>query len=119
MKREDRICLKGIQADCIIGVLPVERRERQRVDLELELYCDLSRSGATDDIADTLDYKELRDRVVSCIENSRDHLIERLAQRVASCCLEFRLVSEVVVRLAKPAALTGVRQVSVAIRRSR
>ena len=115
----DCISIRGIEADCIIGINEVERRELQRVRLDLDLFCDLSRAGASDDIADTLDYKTLRDRVVELLAASRDGLIERLAQRVAAVCLSFPQVNSVTLRLAKPGALTGACDVAVVVARDR
>lgn len=115
----DRICIHGIEVDCIIGIADVERRERQRILLDLDLYCDLKPAGKSDSIHDTLDYKWLRDQVCDVLGGSRDGLIERLAQRVADQCLAFEQVLAVRVRLAKPGALTGARSVAVSITRLR
>ena len=116
---DDRISIRGLAADCIIGVEPVERQECQRVLVDLDLFCDLSRAGQSDALTDTLDYKALRDRLIACMSESRDQLIERLAQRLAEVCLESEKVSRVTLRLAKPGALTGSKCVSVRITRTR
>ena len=51
----DRIILRGLPVDCVIGTLPRERVAPQRVFFDLTLSGDFSRAGATDDLNDAVD----------------------------------------------------------------
>ena len=115
----DKIFIRDLTVNCIIGILPRERVTPQQVQLNLVLECDLSAAAASDDIADTVDYKQLKDAIVERVERSEELLIERLAQRVADLCLEHPRVQRVTVCLDKPGALTRARSVAVEITRER
>ena len=115
----DRIYIRDLEVDCIIGTKPDEREKKQTVVLNVELECDLSRSGQTDHLGDTLNYRTLKKALVRHIEASEYMLIERLADRVAHLSLQNSLVCSVTVTIDKPGALSGARSVAVQITRHR
>jgi 7,8-dihydroneopterin aldolase/epimerase/oxygenase len=55
----DRVFLRGLTAECIIGFIDWERRVRQTVVIDLEVPVDCRRAAATDEVADTVDYKKV------------------------------------------------------------
>lgn len=115
----DRILIRDLALRCVIGIYPEERRARQDVILNLVLECDVRRAAATDRIEDAVDYKEIKRRVIEHVEGSSHGLIETLAGRVASLCLENRRVRRVTVTVDKPGALRFARSVAVEVTRSR
>jgi dihydroneopterin aldolase len=115
----DRIFLRGLAAECIIGFIDWERRVKQTVVLDLELPVDCRRAAATDDVADTVDYKRVAKRVLAYIEASEFKLVETLAHRLALLLLEEFGVEWVRVSLNKPGAIRNSRDVGVVIERSR
>lgn len=115
----DRIFLRGLAAECIIGFIDWERRVKQTVVLDLELPVDCRRAAATDDVADTVDYKRVAKRVQAYIEASEFKLVETLAHRLALLLLEEFDVEWVRVSLNKPGAIRNSRDVGVVIERSR
>lgn len=115
----DRIFLRGLAAECIIGFIEWERRVKQTVVVDLELPVDCRRAAATDDVADTVDYKRVAKRVQAYIEASEFKLVETLAHRLALLLLEEFAVEWVRVSLNKPGAIRNSRDVGVVIERSR
>ena len=115
----DRIFLRGLAAECIIGFIDWERRVKQTVVVDLELPVDCRRAAATDDVADTVDYKRVAKRVQAYIEASEFKLVETLAHRLALLLLEEFAVEWVRVSLNKPGAIRNSRDVGVVIERSR
>ena len=115
----DRIFLRGLAAECIIGFIEWERRVRQTVVVDLELPVDCRRAAATDDVADTVDYKRVAKRVLAYIEASEFKLVETLAHRLALLLLEEFGVEWARVSLNKPGAIRSSRDVGVVIERSR
>ncbi len=113
----DKIRIEGLQFRCIIGVNDHERHEKQTVVINLCLETDLRRAGQTDDIRDTLDYKQLKLDIRDFVETSQFLLIERLAEGVAALCLQRPAVQKVTVRVDKPGALSQARTVAVEIER--
>ena len=115
----DRIFLRGLAAECIIGFIDWERRVKQTVVVDLELPVDCRRAAATDDVADTVDYKRVAKRVLAYINASEFKLVETLAHRLALLLLEEFAVEWVRVSLNKPGAIRNSRDVGVVIERSR
>lgn len=115
----DCIYIRDLQAECIIGTMPEERDHSQRVVINLALSCDLSAAGESDALEDTVNYRDLKERILGLVKHSEFYLIERLAASVANICLEDKRVGAVTVSVDKPGALTGARSVAVEITRSR
>ena len=115
----DRLLLRDLTVQAIIGVNPDERTERQPLVLNVELECDLGSACRSDRLEDTVNYKRLQDRIVQDVETSQCLLIERVAERVAALCLEEPLAQSVTVTVDKPRALRFARSAAVTIRRSR
>jgi FolB domain-containing protein len=101
----DRIYVRDLPVQCIIGELPHERLRPQTIVLNVELHCDLRAAGESDDLADTVDYAAVEAAIASEAAASADRMLERLAARLARRCLGFAGVGAVRLRIDKPAAL--------------
>ncbi len=117
--RGDCLFLRGLSIECIIGFIEWERRIKQTVVIDLELPLDCRRAAASDDVADTLDYKKLAKRVIAFVEASEFKLVETLAQRTALLVLEEFGVEWIRLTLNKPGAIRSSRDVGVTIERTR
>lgn len=117
--RLDRIHIRDLELRCIIGVNADERREVQDVRINITVSGDLGRACRSDDLADSIDYKDLKKRIISLVEGSSFLLIERLAQAIADVCLDHPRAEAVRVVVDKPGALRFVRSVGVEIERRR
>jgi 7,8-dihydroneopterin aldolase/epimerase/oxygenase len=117
----DRITITGIEAFGHHGVLPHEREFGQRFVVDVSLGVDLSVAGASDDLADTVDYGRLSEDVAAIVAGPPADLIETVADRIAARCLEDARVQAAEVTVHKPAAPLPVvaAEVSVTIRRVR
>ncbi|HEX5459859.1 MAG TPA: dihydroneopterin aldolase [Steroidobacteraceae bacterium] len=115
----DRIFLRGLTAECIIGFIEWERRVKQTVVVDLELPVDCRRASVSDDVADTVDYKRVAKRVLAYIEGSEFKLVETLAHRLALLLLEEFGLEWVRISLNKPGAIRSSRDVGVVIERTR
>lgn len=104
------------------GAHPDERELGQTYRVDVELACDLSRAGRSDDLADTIDYGEVVRIVGGVVEGDPRQLIERVAEDVAARLLAMTPASRVRVRLAKPhppVAGASLDEAAVEIERSR
>jgi len=115
----DRILICDLLVRCIIGVGEEERRQRQDVVINLSLSTDLSKAGRSDNFDDTIDYRDLKKRIVNMAEQSTYHLVEALAEAVADICLVHPATAQVQVRVDKPGALRFARSAGVEITRAR
>ena len=115
----DRIFLRDLKTETIIGIYDWERKIRQTVSFDLEFPADVRRAAKTDSIEDTLDYKSVAKRVLAFVEASEYGLVETLAENVAQLILRDFTVEWVKVTVNKPGAVRGSRDVGVMIERSR
>lgn len=114
----DRIFLRGLAIECIIGFIDWERRVKQTVVIDLEMAADCRRAAISDNVADTLNYKTVAKRLIDFVEHSQFNLVETLVERIAAIILREFGVAWVRVTLNKPGAIRGSRDVGVMIERS-
>lgn len=99
---DDRIELRGLRVVGICGALPEERERAQPLEVDLDVVADLSLAGASDDLADTVDYGRLSRLVEAVIADGHFVLLERLATCLADAVLDADVrVSAVVVAVRK------------------
>ncbi len=79
----DRIELRGLHLVGICGALPEERVRAQPLEVDLDVYADLTAAGASDVLADTIDYGALCDAVAAIVAGGTPQLLEHLTARVA------------------------------------
>jgi 7,8-dihydroneopterin aldolase/epimerase/oxygenase len=115
----DRIFLRGLQVECIIGFIEWERRIKQTIVIDVELPVDCARAAETDEVANTVDYKKVAKRIIAFVEASDFKLVESLAHRIAMTVLEEFDLAWVKLSVNKPGAIRGSRDVGVSIQRTR
>ena len=113
----DIVYIRELEVRTIIGIFDWEREQRQVVSLDLEMGSDIAKAAATDTIKNALDYKAVAKRLIDFIEKSEFFLVETLAERVADIVVNEFNVPWVKLRLGKPGAVTGSKDVGVIIER--
>ena len=113
----DRIFIRYLALRCIIGIFPEERREKQDIIINVVLEADLAPAAASDQLADTVDYKALKKTILALVDTSAFNLIEALADRIAQLALKDKRVRRATVTVDKPGALRFARSVAVEISR--
>ena len=117
---KDRILLEGLRVFGHHGWLAHERELGQVFVIDVELTVDLAAAGASDELADTIDYAELARRVAELVGGRPRRLVEAVAADVAQLALEDPRVQAARVRVRKPHAPLPVDgQVSVEVTRRR
>ena len=101
----DKIYIRNLELETLVGVQPEERRRKQLLTVNIILSCNLRKPGITDRLEDTIDYKIIEDKVASAIINNEFFLIERVAEVAAEICLEDPNVRNVVVSVEKEGTL--------------
>ncbi|MFO1468621.1 MAG: dihydroneopterin aldolase [Steroidobacteraceae bacterium] len=113
----DKIFLRELRSEAIIGIFDWERQVKQTVLIDLEMSADVRKAAASDSIEDTLNYKRVAKRLLEFIEGSSFHLVETLAERIAQLVLEEFHVKWVKVSLNKPGAIRSSKSVGIIIER--
>jgi dihydroneopterin aldolase len=99
-----RITLTGLRAHGRHGVYDFERETGQDFVVDVVLELDLDKPAATDDVADTVHYGELAEKLAAVVAGEPVNLIETLADRLVTVCLEDSRVSVATVTVHKPQA---------------
>jgi dihydroneopterin aldolase len=113
----DIIFLHDLKVETIIGIWDWERKIRQTVAIDLDMSADIRKAAASDSVDDTLNYKLVAKRVQQFVADSSFQLVETLAEKIAEIVLGEFEVSWVRVKVNKPGAIRGARDVGVLIER--
>jgi dihydroneopterin aldolase len=113
----DIVFLRQLRIDTVIGIYDWERRTRQTLVFDLEMSADIARAAASDDIADTLNYKAVAKRLIQFVGESQFQLVETLAERCATIIRDEFGVRWVRLTLNKAGAVRGASDVGVIIER--
>ena len=116
---DDRIFLRDMRVDCVVGIWDWERKIRQTVSIDLEMAADIRKAAATDHIDDTLNYKSVAKRVQAFVGDSSFQLVETMAEKIAELILSEFDIPWVRVSVNKPGAIRGAKDVGVQILRSK
>jgi dihydroneopterin aldolase len=113
----DIVYIRELEIETIIGIYDWEREHKQVVSLDLEMGTDISVAASTDDIEKALDYKAVAKRLIEFVESSDFYLVETLAEKIASIVIQEYEVPWIKLRVGKPGAVTGSKDVGVIIER--
>ena len=117
----DRIQLTGLRLRGRHGVYAAERRDGQDFLVDATLWLDSRPAAASDDVADTVDYGVLAERIAAVVGGEPVNLIETLAARLVELCMADERVIAAEVTVHKPQAPIAreFADVAVTARRSR
>ena len=114
----DQICIKDLLLRTVIGINDEERRNKQDVLINITLYTDHT-AAASDDIADTVNYRTIAKQTIQLVETSQFFLVEKMVLEIVDICLADPRVERAVVTVEKPGAVRFARSVGVTVDRSR
>ena len=103
----DKIKLENIEINACHGVYPEEKCCKQPFSISVTLYLDLSAAAKSDDVADTVHYGVLYERIVDHVANTHYSLIEALAGSIADLILSDQLIDKCRVAVTKSQAKTS------------
>ena len=120
-KNMDKILISAIDCVAAIGVTAEERTIKQRLSIDVEILTDAARAAQNDSLKDALDYSKVATLVMEVCRSRDFHLIETVAELLASRILAGFPTPQVrvLVRKISPVAEPRVNHVSIEIVRSR
>ena len=112
----DRLIIRNLELQCIIGAEDWERLMPQRVVVDIELRGDFSAAADSDDLADAMDYRTACIKAAEVAEASEFRLVETLADRIARVALTTHpCITSAIVAVHKPLALAGFGRANVTV----
>lgn len=103
----DRVLLEGMAFYGYHGAEAEEQTQGQVFTVDVAVEAELHRAGHTDQLTDTLDYREVYTRVREVVTGERFRLLEAVAEAIAHRLLEIERVRAVTVRVRKPHVRLG------------
>ena len=113
----DHVFIQDLRIETCIGIFEWERQIKQIISLDLEMACDVAKAAAADKIDDTLNYKAVAKRLIQFVSESQFELVETLTEHCAEIVLNEFDVSWLRLRISKPGAVRGSKEVGVVIER--
>jgi len=114
----DFIFIEELRVHARVGIYPRERQAAQMLELNLTFGVP-DAAARRDDIADTIDYSKVIQRICGELEARHFNLIETLGEFVVNMLFEEFGAPWVKIRIAKIGVMKGVKRVGVFIQRSR
>lgn len=119
MSNTDKIVIRDLVVNCIVGIHQVERIREQAVHLTIEITTNTIPSALSDDITSTIDYSEIQREVERLVVESKYQLLETMANDIATLVLTKSGAQSVRVVTKKPEAVINGRYAAVDIFRTR
>jgi 7,8-dihydroneopterin aldolase/epimerase/oxygenase len=113
------VFVRDLEILALLGVHEHEKREPQRIVLNIDLSVREDLVTLADDIENVVSYEAVVRRVEAIVAQGHVHLVETLAERIAEACLADERVSAARVRVEKPDIIPNARSVGVEIERLR
>jgi dihydroneopterin aldolase len=114
----DKLFLRELKIDTIIGFHEWERRVKQTVSIDLEIGADSRAAAAMDAEAGALNYESVAKRLFEDVGAAQHQLVETLAEAIATIVVREFAAPWVKVTVAKPGAIPGARDVGIVIERT-
>lgn len=113
----DIIFLNEFRAETIIGVYPWEREVPQTIQLDLEIGLPHSRAGSSDDVADTIDYGKVAERIHEVLAQKHFSLVEALAEHLAQLIMTEFGAPWTRISITKLGLIRGIKRLGITIER--
>ncbi len=107
------IRIEDLVVRTIVGINDWERAKTQDILINIEMEFDATRAIETDNIEDTLNYKNIKQKIVDFASDSKFFLLEKLVGEILAIILEDAKVLAASVRIDKPHALRFSKTVSI------
>jgi dihydroneopterin aldolase len=103
----DQITLRAVRAYGRHGANPGERERRQLIEVDVTAELDLQAAQRSDELAQTLDYAALHDRIVRIVSTTSYALLEALGAALLDAIFADDRIARATVTLSKPQILAG------------
>ena len=110
-----KIRIKNLRLRTLIGIFDWERKHPQDVVINATIKFDGETAAQTDQIEETVDYKEITKKIIALVESSRFFLLEKLGSEILNLILQDPRVQSARVEIDKPLALRYSDSVSVEV----
>ena len=115
----DEIFINNLKINTVIGIYSWERQINQLLLIDVKLNYDIQKAGQSDDVNDTIDYKEICTKIEEICHQTQAKLIEFLAEKICQYILEHYPCTKIELTIKKPQAIFNAESVGVKIVRQK
>ena len=109
------LTLANIETECILGILPEERTQPQKIRLDVEVQVDFLESVGATTAAQTVDWSVLPKKLVQVLVDGKFHLAETACCELLKNVFLFPKAHSAKVTITKLEAVTGATSVSATL----
>jgi dihydroneopterin aldolase len=113
------VFVRDLEIMALLGVHEHEKRQAQRIIVNIDLSVSEDVSELADDIDNVVSYEAVVRGIEAIVAQGHVHLVETLAERIAEGCLRDERIFAARVRIEKPDIIPNVRSVGIEIERLR
>lgn len=113
----DKVFIRGLKVDTVIGVFEWEKQVRQPLIFDLEMAWDIRKAAATDDLSYALNYQAVTEFVECFVQENQFELLETMLERLAEQLRQTFTMPWLSIEVQKPAVVPQARAVGLYIER--
>lgn len=113
----DKVFIRGLRVDAVIGVYDWEKQVRQPLVFDLEMAWDIRVAAHTDDLMHALDYQAVTGYIERFVREQHFQLLESLLERLAEGLRKEFGMPWLKIQVEKPAVVPQARAVGFCIER--
>jgi dihydroneopterin aldolase len=113
----DKVHIVGLNIQTTIGFFEWEKQIKQTLVIDLAMGWNTALAAENDELAKTLDYAEISEKIAEFANNNPVDLIETLAERMAKFLMKTYHIPWLKLKVAKPNAVHNALTVAVEIER--
>ena len=111
----DKVFIRGLKVDAVIGVFDWEKQVQQPLIFDLEMAWDITQAAQTDELKYALNYAAVSERVIEFVTGHQFELLETLLEKLAALLIAEFQIPEIQIRVEKPAVVPEAQAVGLEI----
>lgn len=113
----DKVFIQGLSIQTTIGFFPWEKEIKQTLVIDLTMGWNTAVAAENDELAKTLDYADISEKIAEFANNNPVDLLETLAERMAQYLIDSFQIPWLKLKIGKPGAVHNAITVGVEIER--
>ena len=97
--------IKEAEFYCSLGITAEERAHKQKILVDITLFCDTKEAAATDAIEKTVNYSSVYKQIQELLESKPYNLIETVAEQISKLISSYFEIKRTIICVKKPQAI--------------
>ena len=114
------VLIRDLQFECIVGILPNERKQQQTLAVDVDMQLDFSQAVATEDVQYTVDYAMVSSQLIALAQKGQYWLVETFSSHALDLLFDqYPAILYARIHIKKPQAVKEAAYVGVELSRHR